>query len=220
MGRRRRARKAPAHKRASATPADAPLLKRIWHFLWYEDSLASWIANILLAYLLIKFILYPGLGLLLGTHFPVVAVVSGSMEHHPHDFDAWWAERGSFYEQEPWNISKEEFRHFPFRNGFNKGDIMVLTGVNPDELPIGTVIVYKSAKPYPIIHRYIGTNDVPLRGEYLVTKGDNNKLIFAGPELNEYRVPKEWVLGKASFRIPYLGYVKIWAVDLLSAMLH
>ncbi|MBN2458055.1 signal peptidase I [Candidatus Woesearchaeota archaeon] len=62
------------------------MLKRIWHFLWEEDSLASWIVNIILAFVLIKFVIYPGLGLAMGTTHPVVAVVSGSMEHktvHP-----------------------------------------------------------------------------------------------------------------------------------------
>lgn len=223
MARRRRTRQPnPPSTRAankSEHRAEKITLRRIWNFLWYEDSLASWIANIVLAYVLIKFILYPGLGLILGTPFPVVAVVSGSMEHHPSNFDDWWAAHGAFYEQEPWNISREQFETFPFKNGFNKGDIMVLTGVDPDSMPIGTVIVYKSAKPYPIIHRYIGTNEVPLRGEYLVSKGDNNRLIFAGPELNEFRVPKDWVFGKATFRIPYLGYVKLWAVDAFNWLL-
>lgn len=215
MARRRRARTTRSSQTESSRrrAPERTTWQRIWHFLWHEDSLASWAVNIVLAYVLIKFILYPGLGLILGTQFPVVAVVSSSMEHHPSDFDAWWEGHGIFYEQEPWNITREQFAEFPFRNGFNKGDIMVLTGVDPDSMPLGTVIVYKSAKPYPIIHRFIGTNEVPLRGEYLVSKGDNNKLIFAGPELNEFRVPKDWVFGKAWLRIPYLGYVKLWAVD-------
>ena len=67
---------------------------KIWHFLWYEDSVASWLVNIVLAFVLIKFVLYPGLGLILGTQFPVVAVVSSSMEHHPSSFDGWWDWQG------------------------------------------------------------------------------------------------------------------------------
>ena len=56
--------------------------KKIWHFIWEEDSLASWAVNIILAFVLIKFLVYPGLGLVLGTKYPIVAVVSGSMEHN------------------------------------------------------------------------------------------------------------------------------------------
>ena len=57
------------------------LLSKIWYFIWEDDSLASWLVNIVLAFLLVKFIIYPGLGLLLSTDYPVVAVISGSMTH-------------------------------------------------------------------------------------------------------------------------------------------
>ena len=56
-------------------------LKKLWYFLWEENSVWSWIANIALAFILIKFVVYPGIGLILGTNYPIVAVVSGSMEH-------------------------------------------------------------------------------------------------------------------------------------------
>lgn len=55
--------------------------KKTWHFIWEDDSWQSWVVNIVLAFLLIKFIVYPGLGFAFQTHYPVVAVVSGSMEH-------------------------------------------------------------------------------------------------------------------------------------------
>jgi len=59
----------------------AQKLKRVWHFLWHEDSVWSWIANIVIAFILIKFVVYPLISLLLATPLPIVAVVSGSMEH-------------------------------------------------------------------------------------------------------------------------------------------
>ena len=31
-------------------------LEKTWHFLWYEDSILSWIVNIILAFLIIKFL--------------------------------------------------------------------------------------------------------------------------------------------------------------------
>ena len=57
------------------------VLKGIWYFIWEDNSFWSWIVNIILAFVLIKFIVYPGLGFLLGTGFPIVAVISGSMDH-------------------------------------------------------------------------------------------------------------------------------------------
>ena len=56
--------------------------KKIWYFIWEDNSIWSWIVNIILAFVLIKFIVYPGLGLILSTSHPVVAVVSESMEHN------------------------------------------------------------------------------------------------------------------------------------------
>jgi signal peptidase I len=66
-------------------------LKQVWYFIWESDSIWSWLVNIVLAFVIIKFLVYPGLGFLLQTDYPVVAVVSGSMEHktpHPcNDYD-------------------------------------------------------------------------------------------------------------------------------------
>ena len=55
--------------------------KRCWHFFWHSDSGWSWLANIVVAFVVIRVIGYPLLGVLLGTPFPIVAVVSESMEH-------------------------------------------------------------------------------------------------------------------------------------------
>jgi hypothetical protein len=59
---------------------------KVWHFIWHSNSIWSWIANIIIAFVLIKFLVYPGLGLVMGTTHPIVAVVSESMDHrmlHP-----------------------------------------------------------------------------------------------------------------------------------------
>ena len=55
--------------------------KKIWNFLWHEDSVTSWVVSIILAFVIVKFIIYPLIGVFLGTSFPIVAVVSESMEH-------------------------------------------------------------------------------------------------------------------------------------------
>ncbi|MBI2667143.1 signal peptidase I [Candidatus Woesearchaeota archaeon] len=174
-------------------------LKKIWHFIWYDNSWLSWIVNVIIAFLLVKFIIYPGFGLILGTDFPVVAVVSSSMEHNSN-FDKWWLDNELYYNK--LGIKKEEFKEYSFHNGFNKGDIMVL--VKPDKINKGDVIVYTTNKyKYPIIHRLILLDP-------LITKGDNNY-----KEDNE-NINKDAIIGKAVLRIPILGWVKIWFTEFLS----
>ncbi len=187
-------------------------LKEFWHFIWHDESLASWIANIVLAFVLIKFIVYPGLGALFGTSYPIVAVVSQSMEHE-QDFNQWWEENERFYLKN--NITKEQFRYFPFSGGFNKGDIMVLIGKKPKDIEIGDIIVYRSGKPYPIIHRVIHKEKDGAQYHF-ETKGDNNKAQIVDPRLDETYVPADTIYGTAVVRIPYLGYVKIGFVELLN----
>ncbi|MBI2146961.1 signal peptidase I [Candidatus Woesearchaeota archaeon] len=186
--------------------------QRTWHFLWEEDSFASWLVNILVAFVLIKFIVYPGLGLALGTSFPVVAVISGSMEHDGN-FDEWWQEQALLYKS--YEITETDFKEYPFRNGFNKGDIMVLHGVREGSAHQGDVLVFQTSfRKEPIIHRIV--NITAREGEYhYQTKGDHNP----GSWDFEKDVPDSAVLGKAVFRIPLLGYVKIIFVELLK-LLH
>lgn len=188
--------------------ADAKeMLRKIWHFIWYDDSIWSWIVNVVLAFVLIKFIVYPGLGLILGTGFPIVAVVSSSMEH-PGSFDDWWSQQEQFYSQ--FNITREQFREYPFKNGFNKGDVMVLVGKNPSEIKVGEVIVFDIGRPDPIIHRTIDARTVDGK-YYFHTKGDKNP----GSLNDEVNIPEERLYGKAVVRIPFLGWIKIAFVDIV-----
>ncbi len=180
--------------------------KKVWHFIWEDDSLLSWIVNVILAFVLVKFIIFPGLGLLLGTTHPVVAVVSGSMEHNGLDFDSWWENNKGIYEN--MNITKEQFYDFKFRNGFNKGDLMVL--ISGENIETGDVIVFRGNAPGPIIHRAIKV-DYQNSSRYIQTKGDNN----LGSRQDEFGITQERVIGKALFRIPYLGWVKLGALKII-----
>ena len=170
------------------------MLRKIWRFIWVEDSVISWIVNIILAFLIVKFLVYPGLGLALGTGYPVVAVVSSSM-HHNGNFNEWFAEKGGWY-----NLSEEEMRNWIFSDGFNRGDIMFLKGAN--NLKIGDVIVFVGNSENPIIHRVVEVND-----GYYATKGDNNNDSYSA--LGETHIEKNQIIGKAFGRVPLLGYVKI-----------
>jgi len=199
-----------------------PKLKKLWYFIWEDNSVWSWIVNIILAFILIKFIVYPGLGFLLQTSHPVVAVVSESMEHNAN-FDNWWEQANARYVLrdhvvDKWYISngitKEDFSRFSLKNGFNRGDIMVLKGKKPEAIEVGDVIVFWSSKNDPIIHRVVKKwQEAGLY--YFQTKGDNNKESLTGPIVDETRISEKSIVGIAVLRIPLLGYTKIWAVELV-----
>lgn len=186
-------------------------LKKTWWFIWEEDSLLSWIVNIILAFVLIKFIVYPGLGFLLGTSYPIVAVVSGSMEHDG-SFDDWWGVHENWYTRN--DISKEQFSGFSFKNGFDKGDIMILHGKDAIDVEVGDVMVFKSNRPDPIIHRVVEKWDMD-EVYYFRTKGDHNPDSIKSSSLDETNINEDKLLGKAVVRIPLLGYIKIWFVELI-----
>ena len=180
---------------------------KVWHFLAHEDSAVSFIADAVLVILIGKFIVLPLLGLMLGTPFPMVAVVSSSMEHDG-SFNQWWFQQQTLYEGK--NISKEQFLQFPHYNGFNKGDVFVVKGVKLADVKIGEVIVYNiPGKSDPIIHRVVGKTN-----NSLMTKGDANpgQLDF------ELSVKEEQLKGIAAYRIPYLGWFKVALVELATAI--
>lgn len=189
-------------------------LKKVWQFIWEDDSIWSWLTNIALAFVVIKYIVYPGLGFLLSTSHPVVAVVSESMEHNSN-FDGWWQKSSAWYINN--GIEKEDFGDFSFKGGFNKGDIMVLRGKSAEDIKIGDIIVFWSAKKDPIIHRVVKkwqeTDDY-----YFRTKGDNymtNPVPIKSSFLDETKIGQDQIVGNAVLRIPMLGYIKIWFVKFL-----
>jgi len=216
---------------------DKKTLKKIWYFIWESDSIWSWIVNIILAFLLIYFVVYPVLGFAFQTTHPVVAVVSESMEHRTTPFcvennegkclnydykicgtssqekqrlnlDEYWDTCGNWYETNT-DITKEDFSQFRFKNGFNKGDIMVLKGDSPEEIKQGDVIVYYGRLPDPIIHRVVKTTTS------FQTKGDHNANADSQEILKENTVGfnKYQKTSKAVLRVPYLGWIKIWFVE-------
>lgn len=201
-------------------------LKKAWKYFWHGDSFGSWILNIVVAFLLIRFIVYPVLGLMLGTSFPIVAVLSESMEHKLYNgglcgveledfdkgFDNYWNVCGNWYEKR--NISKEKFSKFSFKNGFNKGDVIILGRANENNLKIGDVLVFQGARPQPIIHRIVRIYSE--NGEkFYQTKGDHNSKSIEGNG-GETKISNDRIYGKGLIRIPYIGWIKILAVDFLS----
>jgi signal peptidase I len=208
------------------------VLGKGWYFIWEDNSIWSWIVNIVLAFLLIKFVVYPGLGFLLGTSYPIVAVVSSSMEHNA-DFDSWWLASEKSYSN--FNITKQDFLGFSLRNGFNRGDIIVLRRAEPENLKIGEIIVFESKRPEPVIHRIVKKLEKDNK-VYFQTKGDNYKTnqnpLVEYVDINNNRVSRnspgaikivdeteiseDELIGMAWFKIPLLGYIKIWFTELMN----
>ena len=166
------------------------------------------VLGIVLAYTLNFF-----LGVILHTDLPVVAVLSGSMSHTGNPcgrristptFDNWWS--ACEYTYKPFNISKNEFKHFPFPNGFNIGDVPIIQGSKAYK--VGDIIVYSvQNEPAPIIHRIVAINP---DGSYQ-TKGDHNP----GQLPYEKHVTKQQIHGKVVAIIPYIGWVKVGLVKLI-----
>ncbi len=73
-------------------------------------------------------------GFLLGTSFPFVAVMSSSMTHDQYavpNYYSWMYDHG---------FTRQQLDSFPFRDGFNKGDALVIG--SPSDIRPGDVIVF------------------------------------------------------------------------------
>jgi len=133
------------------------------------------------------------------------------------NFDEYWDICGGWYVDNK-QITKPVFEKFSMKNGFRKGDIIIVWGRFTPK--IGDIIIFKpnqgSTRPTPIIHRIIEINE---DGTYQ-TKGDHNEAQLTKnlpPYVDELNIKKDQIIGKAIFKIPYLGWIKIWAMDLINA---
>ncbi len=194
-------------KKKTCTYKDHPTwYGKTWHFLAHEDSWLSFFVDALLVILIGKFLILPGVGLALGTDYPLVAVISSSMDHQGQDFDEWWEINGAWYKEH--NITKEEFEAFYKPNGFKKGDAFVVKGIPADQIEVGDVIVYSIAeKGQPIIHRVVWIN----KDETFATKGDANSAQFHF----ENSVKADQIKGKTVAWIPKFGWIKAGYMDLI-----
>jgi len=179
------------------------LWKKTWHFIWEEDSLASWIVNIILAFVLIKFLIYPGMGLVMATSHPVVAVVSGSMEHktvHPCISNGYSYVNGKFQcvlrDDNVYEICKKEFStkqrvdHEFFWQ--NCGSFYESKGISSDDFRqfdfsrgfnTGDIIILRGIKPEKIeigdVIVFQATQPYPIIHRVVEKRYENNKMIFS-----------------------------------------
>ncbi len=183
--------------------------KKVWNFVWKSDSPWSWLTDLILAFLLVRFVIFPVLGLILATSLPLVVVESGSMQHNGLDFDDWWQERGQWYIDNH-NITQTEFQEWPLSNGFDKGDVIITRGKK--EYEKGDIIIFTiQVQNTPIIHRYLNYDK---NWQNFQTKGDNNpdQLIY------EKAIKKNEILSSAWIRIPKIGWIKLIFVEAFRAL--
>lgn len=186
-------------------------LKKFWRYVWYDDSLGSYVLNFLLAFLIIKYMFFPTVGFFLNNDYPIVAIVSGSMEHKITQdsfgnvygvcgikfldvdknmglsYDEWWKYCGDYYEKN-YNIRKDQFSEFDYSNGLNIGDVMILYGKNPENIELGEVLVFVPQNRQffeqkgPVIHRVVEKWSDEDGRWHFQTKGDHNSESFANFE--------------------------------------
>ncbi len=203
--------KVKKEKKKKVRDSDNPVVK-FWDWLWHSDSILSWVVALALAFVTVKFIFFPLLSLIMGTQLPLVVVESSSMEH-PGSFvgnvigtessvEVWWKQMGGWYESR--DISIADAKEWPLRTGFDKGDIMVVWGRFEPE--VGDVIIFNANTQHPIIHRVVNIKD----DETIETKGDNNNAQLP----MEKNIQEDAIIGKAVFRIPKIGWLKLVFVEL------
>ena len=187
--------------------------KKLWFIIWKDNSLKGWILSLVIIFIFIKFIFFPILSVATGTSLPLAIVESCSM-YHSNDifsnFNLWYQRHEIKYSS--LNISEQQFSKFSLTNGFSKGDILFVTGVKPQNIKIGDVIIFNSlVQSTPVIHRVI--NITYENGTYFFsTEGDNNNGQLQEPYSNvdETHINQNQIIGKANFiLVPYIGWIKL-----------
>jgi signal peptidase I len=172
--------------------------KKIWKFL-KADTWTSFIVDLILAFLIIKYVFFPVMALLTGSMMPLVIVESCSMYHTTNLEDVI---QNPIYSQ--FNLTYENTKSWGFRNGLSKGDIILVT--SPKNLKVGDVIIFKASSVNPIIHRVISLNPLQTKGDHNIAQLTKNNNIAGVDETN---IKEEQLVGKASFRVPFLGWAKL-----------
>ena len=201
-------------------------LKDFWKWLGESDSWLSYIVFLVIVFIFVKFIFLPTLGFVFGlgfslTSLPLAIVESSSMDHNILDetgvneicgktFDKkqfldskeYWNNCGLWYEQNT-NITEEQFQTYSFKNGFRKGDLIIIFGKN--NIEVGEVIIFNAGRNHPVIHRVISLNPIQ-------TKGDHNSAQLS----IEQNIAQNQVIGTAVARIPYIGWIKLFFVEIFN----
>jgi signal peptidase I len=177
-------------------PSVKDCLKKAYNFLWKEESLMSYAVFIIIAFVVLRFVAFPGMLMLTG-YSDIAAVVSTSMQHTDltnHTFNEWL----NFH-----NFSTEEVAKWPYLDGLNVGDVIAVKNVSAEDIKPGDVILFYSDN-VQVIHRVMyvkESNNV----FYYTTKGDANVQI----SIKETDIPYGEVKGKLLWNVPYLGLPRV-----------
>jgi len=205
-----------------------------------ENEIVSWVVYLVSAFVF-AWLIYTGLGLLLGTGSPMMIVVSSSMEplYHRGDIiilhgataeniEAIPVQLGLALNERPFSdFAKAAYRPV-------SGEIQSIEFDSGASIPItkdGSILVYWSEHmKEPIVHRAVAKLSAT-DGVFLLTKGDsvNNttidqdcgRVIGARPEkpcIELYPVPIEKVQGKSVLWVPFFGCFKLWLLDDLGSL--
>lgn len=181
-------------------------LNQFWFIVWRDNSFKGWIISLIFLFIVIKLIFFPLLSLATGTSLPLVIVESCSMYHEGNllsDNEEWWERHDMKYFQ--LKIAESIWKTFPFQKGFNKGDILFITGKKPEKIELGDVIIFNANYKHPVIHRVIS---ITQKNEkyYFATIGDNNN----GQIQFEKEISEDQIIGKAQANIaPFVGWGKL-----------
>jgi signal peptidase I len=169
-------------------------------------EIRDWLIWIGLAVIL-SFIIGNALNWALGNTTPLVAVMSGSMVHDSSTEQAHY----SFLMAS--GFTRQQIDSFPLKDGFNKGDVIVVKGEKDGNIKVGDVIVFGApGANYPIIHRVISIQKDNAGKSNYMTKGDHN------PASDRWLIPHDKIQGKAVLRVPLLGYVKVLPMEMCTAV--
>ncbi len=175
-------------------------IKKFWKFVWYDDSVISYIIFFILAFIFLK-ISYPvaitGMHAVVGVN-DIVSIVSGSMIHDS-------TTQFTHYDYlQNIGYSSEEINSFPYNNGLNMGDLMFVHDIKSGDIRVGDIVVFYDYTGNMIIHRVIQISESG--GEYFyTTKGDHNN----GSMPSENNITYGRIKGVARNRVPLLGIPKM-----------
>lgn len=120
----------------------------------------------------------------------------------------WYGLRFALHTAYPLMVVESESMH----PTLERGDLIVVQGVDPYEIQRGDVIVYRwrlHGREELIIHRVVEINYTEDGTPRFFTKGDNNPR--PDPWIYPEGIPPERVIARwTGVRIPYLGYLSLW----------
>lgn len=170
-------------------------LRRLWKNEYFQTIVVIGLI------VLLVFGFWYGSQLVLGTPYPALAVVTGSM-CIPYDGGC-----------DGWSDVFERTLHV--------GDLIIVKGVNPEELNSGypdsdIIVFHRPNNPDELIVHRIAAREVVDGETFFYTKGDGNPTDrWPNPiSATEYdpwgAVSADQVVGKVIMRIPYLGHVVLF----------